>query len=160
MTQKEILLILHFVFIACFVGGQFFYLAIVQPASYKFFSANEQTRFLQNILKLQNPILLLMLCLAVLSGGFMITPIKSALGADYFSAFGSKLIYKLGLFFIVFFVTAYQTLSVGFRIRFLDPAHDMLTLTQKIGTVRTLMTVTSVLNIGLMIYIIFVARHL
>lgn len=158
--QRDLLLLLHFVFIAFFVGGQFFYLAIVQPASYRFFSANEQTRYLQNILKLQNPVLLLMLCLAVLTGGFMITPIKGALGADYFAAFGSKLVYKLGLFFVVFFITAYQTLSVGFKIRFLDPAHELKELPQKLGSVRILMTITSVLNILITAYIIFVARNL
>ena len=50
----------------------------------------------------------------------------------FFAAFGSKLISKLGFFFIVFFITAYQTLGVGFKIRYLDPAKEMKHLKEKL----------------------------
>lgn len=139
--------IAHLVLIAFFLGGQFYYLFITQPASYAFFSANDQIRFLQNVLRRQNPILLLALCLVVLSGGFMITPLKGALGADYFGALGGGLISKLGFFFVVFFVSAYQTLAVGFKIRYLDPARVTGQEERELGRVRRHMTVTSILNI-------------
>jgi uncharacterized membrane protein len=139
--------IAHIVLIAFFLGGQFYYLFITQPASYGFFSVNDQIRFLQNVLKRQNPVLLLALCLVVLTGGFMITPLKGAYGADYFGAFGGKLITKLGFFFVVFFVSAYQTLAVGFKIRYLDPARVTGQEENALGRVRLHMTVTSILNI-------------
>lgn len=159
-SQTEIFLILHLVTLAFFLGGQLYYLFIIQPTSYHFFSTNEQVRYLQNVLRRQNPILLLALCLVVLTGGFMITPLKSSLGQTYFSAFGAKLIEKLGYFFFVFFVTAYQTLGVGFKIRYLDPAKDMLSLKKRLNSVRVNMTVTTILNIVLTTYVIFLARHL
>jgi len=90
----------------------------------------------------------------------MITPLKGALGASYFSAFGAKLINKLGLFFIVFFITTYQTLGVGFKIRYLDPAKEMKLLKEKLGNVRLKMTITAVLNILVTVYIIYIARNL
>ncbi len=152
------LLLSHLTFIAFFVGGQFYYLAITQPASHQFFSVNDQIRFLQNVLKRQNPFLLLCLCLAVVTGGLMITPLKGQLGNDYFSAFGAKLLIKLSWFFVVFFVSAYQTLGVGFKIRFLNPESMEDNLEGKLAAVRTRMTITSVLNIALIIYIIWIAR--
>ncbi len=147
--------ILHYVLISFFLGGQLYYLFILQPASYAFFSENEQIRFLQNVLKRQNPILMLALCLVVLTGGFMITPLKGSLGQSYFTAFGAKLVWKLVYFFGVFFVTAYQTLAVGFRIRFLSPEAMPKDLPRQLGRVRTLMTVTSVLNCLGIAYILF-----
>lgn len=154
------LLILHLAFIAFFLGGQLHYLFVTLPASYQFFSVNEQIRFLQNVLKRQNPVLLLSLCLAVLTGGFMITPLKGELGTNYFSAFGSKLVYKLGFFFIVFFISAYQALSVGFKIRFMDPASMEENLEAKLNSVRFTMGVTSVANVILTLYVISIARNL
>ena len=147
--------LLHYILISTFLGGQFYYLLILQPASYDFFSKNEQIRFLQNVLKKQNPVLLLVLCLVVLTGGFMITPLKSALGANYYSGFGAKLLWKLLFFFMVFFVTAYQTLAVGFRIRFLSPEGMQADLGKHLNQVRTLMTVTSILNIAIMSWILY-----
>lgn len=158
-NSSSVLLILHLTFIAFFLGGQFYYLAITQPASHQFFSVNDQIRFLQNVLKRQNPFLLLCLCLVVVTGGLMITPIKGELGNDYFSAFGAKLLVKLSWFFVVFFVSAYQALSVGFRIRFLDPASMEKNLESKLTSVRTRMTVTSIANIILIIYIVWIARE-
>lgn len=155
----QVLLALHLTCIAFFLGGQLYYIFITQPASYQFFSLNEQIRFLQNVLKRQNPVLLLALCLSVLTGGFMITPLKGELGNNYFAAFGTKLIYKLGLFFIVFFISAYQALAVGFRIRFMDPASMEPNLRGKLDFVRTTMTVTSIVNVLLIMYIIHVARN-
>lgn len=159
VVPTQALLILHLGCIAFFLGGQLYYLFITQPASHQFFSLNDQIRFLQNVLRRQNPVLLLSLCLAVLTGGFMITPLKSELGANYFAVFGSKLIYKLGLFFIVFFVSAYQALSVGFKIRFMDPAAMDKNLSKKLNTVRRTMSFTSIINVCLTLYIIFVAKH-
>lgn len=149
-----ILKILHYVFIAFFLGGQIYYLVILQPASYSFFSINDQIRFLQNVLKKQNPILLFALCLVVLTGGFMITPLKGELGGNYFSAFGAKLMWKLAYFFGVFFVTAYQTLAVGFKIKFLQPENTGDDHRAKLAQVRRLMTITSLLNIFGMAYIL------
>lgn len=160
LELKDILLILHFVFLSFYLGGQIFYLTIIQPASYKLFSINDQIRFLQNILRKQNPILMLALCLVVLTGGFMITPIKASYQANYFSAFGAKLVVKLGYFFVVFLITAYQTLAVGFQIRFLDPAKDMKNLKTNLGKVRRNMTITCILNILVTAYVIYLARHL
>ncbi len=147
--------LLHYVLISTFLGGQFYYLLILQPASFDFFSKNEQIRFLQNVLKKQNPVLLLVLCLIVLTGGFMITPLKSSLGTDYYAAFGAKLVWKLVYFFMVFFVTAYQTLAVGFRIRFLSPEGMQADLSAHLRQVRVLMTVTCVLNIIIMSWILY-----
>lgn len=160
ITQKEILLILHMLFLAFFLGGQLVYLFIIQPASYKFFSINDQVHFMQNVLRRQNPVLLLALCLMVITGGLMITPIKGALGTSYFAAFGAGLIKKLGLFFIVFFITAYQTLSIGFKIRYLDPARDAAGIEGRLKQARWHMTVTAVLNVAVTVSIIFVSRHL
>ena len=159
-VPSELILILHLVSLSFFIGGQFFYLFIVQPASYQFFSTNDQIRYMQNVLRRQNPVLLLALCLVVVTGGFMITPLKSALGQSYFSIFGTKLMHKLGYFFIVFFITTYQTLAVGFKIRYLDPAGEMLKLKEKLASVRLGMTVTAVLNILITSYIIYLARNL
>lgn len=155
----QYLVLLHLTFIAFFLGGQLHYLFVTLPASYRFFSVNEQIRFLQNVLKRQNPILLLSLCLAVLTGGFMITSLKGELGANYFSAFGSKLVYKLGFFFLVFFISAYQALSVGFKIRFMDPASMEENLGAKLDSVRLTMAVTSVANVVITIYVIYIARN-
>ena len=160
MTQTEMLLIAHLVFIAFYLGGQLHYLFILHSVSYQFFGPNEQIRFLQNVLKRQNPVLLLALCLAVLTGGFMITPLKGGFGQNYFSVFGSHLITKLGWFFILFFVTAYQTLSVGFKIRFLDPASGETKLDEKLAAVRTQMLVTASLNVLLTIIVIYYGMHL
>lgn len=154
-SYLPLLKLLHYMMISVFIGGQFYYLLILQPASYDFFSKNEQIRFLQNVLKKQNPILLLVLCLVVLTGGFMITPLKSSLGGNYYSAFGAKLVWKLIYFFLVFFVTAYQTLAVGFRIRFLSPEGMQANLTEQLSQVRTRMTITSLLNIAIMSWILF-----
>lgn len=142
------------------MGGQLYYLFITQPASYQFFSTNDQVRYLQNVLRRQNPVLLLALCLVVLSGGFMITPLKTSYGASYFASFGTKLVDKLGVFFIVFFVTCYQTLGIGFKIRYLDPAGEMTRLKEKLGSVRLLMTITAILNIALTAIVIYLARRL
>jgi len=150
-----LLKLLHYLCLVFFLGGQFYYLLILQPASHDFFSENEQIRFLQNVLKRQNPILLLMLCLVALTGGFMITPLKSSLGGNYFSAFGAKLVWKLVYFLGVFFVTAYQSLAVGFRIRFLSPESFPKDLRQKLAEVRRLMTITSLINILSVSYILY-----
>ncbi len=158
--SSEVLIILHLVFICFFLGGQLSYIFIVQPASHRFFSLNDQIYFLQNVLKRQNPILLLALCLAVITGGLMITPIKGSLGASYFSVFGAKLIVKLAYFFLVFFITAYQTLAVGFKIRFLDPATPGLELQKKLNSVRVNMTVTVILNVVITAYVIYLGRGL
>lgn len=155
LEYLPLLKLLHYILISVFLGGQFYYLLILQPASFDFFTTNEQIRFLQNVLKKQNPILLLILCLVVLTGGFMITPLKSSLGVDYYSAFGAKLVGKLFYFFLVFFVTAYQTLAVGFRIRFLSPEGMQSKLTAQLKKVRKLMTITSVLNIMLVSWILY-----
>lgn len=152
-----LLLALHLLAIAFFIGGQTYYLFITQPASHEFFTVNEQIRFLQNVLKRQNPILLLALCVAVVTGGLMVTPLKSQLGADYFAGFGEKLMYKLALFFIVFFLSAYQSLAVGFRIRFLDPAGMGKNLEKELHAVRFIMSVTSVAAILVTLYIVYVA---
>lgn len=160
LDQTNILLILHIVFLSFFLGGQLYYLFILQPASYQFFSTNDQVRFLQNVLRRQNPVLLLALCLVVVSGGFMITPLKTSLGANYFSQFGTKLISKLGVFFIVFFVTCYQTLGIGFKIRYLDPAHQLTGLKEKLNQVRLLMSITAVLNIIITAIVVILARQL
>jgi hypothetical protein len=133
--------------IAFFLGGQLYFLFITLPASYAFFNLNDQIRYLQNTLRRQNPVLLLALCLAVLTGGFMITPIKGAMGTNYLALFSPKLLTKLGFFFIVFFISAYQTLAVGFKIRFLDPARGDGTEERQLASVRFLMVVTAVLNI-------------
>lgn len=161
MDYSEALHILHWIFITIFLGGQFYYLLITQPASFGFFSQNDQVFFLQNTLKRQNPILMLALCLAVVSGGFMITAIKSSLGTSYFASFGQGLMVKLGFFFIVFFITAYQTLAVGFKIRYLDPAKaESHILPRQLKIVRTQMTITSLMNIVMTIYVIYLGRHL
>lgn len=141
------LLILHLVCIAFFLGGQLYFLFITLPASYAFFNLNDQVRFLQNVLRRQNPVLLLALCLAVLTGGFMITPIKGAMGKHYLELFSPRLLTKLGFFFIVFFISAYQTLAVGFKIRFLDPARGDGTEVAQLASVRLNMTITAILNI-------------
>jgi len=158
--NTEIILILHLLSLTLFLGGQLYYLFIAQPASFNFFSINEQIRYLQNVLRRQNPTLLLALCLIVVTGGFLITPLKGSLGADYFSAFGSKLINKLGLFFIVFFVTVYQSLALGFKIRFMDPTMNKSSLTKTLSNVRWQMTLTCIFNIILTSYVIYVARNL
>lgn len=155
----ELLLALHLLAIAFFIGGQLYYLFITQPASYEFFTINEQIRFLQSVLKRQNPILLLALCIAVVTGGLMVTPLKGQLGANYFADFGEKLMYKLALFFIVFFISAYQSLSVGFRIRFLDPAAMNKNLEKELNTVRLIMTITSIAAILTTLYVVYVALH-
>lgn len=157
MISTKLLLISHLTFIAFFLGGQFYYLFILQPASFDGFTTNHQIHFLKSVLKRQNPVLLFVLCLVVLTGGFMITPLKSQLGANYYSAFGYKLLPKLGLFFLTFIVTAYQTLGIGFKIRYLDPASINDNFSKKLNQVRTLMTVTTLLNIGIIIYIIYYA---
>lgn len=159
ISQTEILLLLHITFLAFFLGGQFFYLFIIQPASFRFFSVNDQVFYLQNVLKRQNPILLLVLCLVVITGGLMITGLKTSLGTSYFSAFGSKLVTKLGYFFIVFFITAYQSLAIGFKIRYLDAAKQGQNLAATLKSVRTQMSITSVLNILLTVFIIYIARN-
>ena len=158
--QLQILLMTHLVLIAFYLGGQFLTLAVTLPASYKFFNTNNQVKFLQNIYKLQSPILLFVLCLVVLSGGFMITPIKSQLGADYFAAFGSRLIIKLGFFFIVFLVSAYQALAVGFRLKALDPAVCADNQASELGAVRTQLAVTSVINIIITIVVMYFGKRL
>lgn len=159
LSFSDSFLMLHILFWAAFLGGQLAYLFIIQPASYRFFSANDQARFLQNVLRRQNPVLMLFLCLVVMSGGFMIAPLKNTLGDTYYSIFGTKLITKLGYFFVIFFITAYQTLSVGFKIRYLDPAKDLTSVAQKLGQVRTQMTITSILNILVTLYVIYLARY-
>lgn len=160
MAHTEIITLIHLVLISFFAGGQFTYLFVIHPASYQFFSINDQVFFLQNILKRYNPVLLFVLCLIVLSGGFMIAPLKGSLGVDYFARFGAKLVTKLAWFFAVFFVTAYQTLAIGFKSRYLDPARDLNGLDQKLAQIRRQMFVTSFLNSVLVIYIIFVSRGL
>ena len=160
LFNTNTIVILHLVFLPFFLGGQLFYLFILQPVSYRFFTLNEQILFLKNVLKRQNPVLLFALCLVVLTGGFMITPLKGSLGTSYFSAFGSKLVVKLGYFFLVFFITAYQTLAIGFKIRYLDPANTDSKLRQTLGSVRRQMTITTILNVSLTIYVIYLARNL
>lgn len=145
--MTHILLILHLMCIAFFLGGQMYYLFIAIPASHATFNINDQIRYLQITLRRQNPVLLLALCLAVLTGGFMITPLKGAMGTNYLMLFSPKLLTKLGFFFIVFFISAYQTLAVGFKIRFLDPARGDGTEAQQLKSVRTNMLVTAILNI-------------
>jgi uncharacterized membrane protein len=159
LSQKEILMLFHLIFLAFFVGGQLVYLFILQPVSYRFFSTNDQLRFLKNILRVQNPVLMLALCLVVISGGFMITPLKGSLGSNYFAAFGTQLVTKLEFFLLVFFVTVYQTLAIDFKIRYLDPAKELKNIKAKLNHVRWQMSITCVLNILLTVYIIFIARN-
>ncbi len=158
MTVSDVCLFLHLFFIASFLGGQVYYLVIAQSATQDFFTPNDQAYFLKNILRRQNPILLLMLCLVVLSGGFMISPLKGALGANYFQTFGLKLIKKLGVFFIVFFVTAYQTLGVGFKIRYLEISSPLDVVKSTITAVKTRMFITAILNIILILITVYLAR--
>lgn len=153
------LVLLHLMFISFFLGGQFYYLFITQPASYKFFSLNDQIYYLKTVLRRQSPILLLILCLVVLTGGFMITPLKAQLGQDYLTGFGNKLIGKLGYFFIVFLVSAYQALAIGFKIKYLDPARCAGGELKQINSVRTQMTVTSLVNIVVTMLAIYHARY-
>ena len=159
-TLSQISLAAHLLCLAFYLGGQAYYLLIAQPASYDFFSPMDQARYLHNLLKRQNPILLFALCLVVLTGGFMIAPLKGSMGADYFNTFGVKLLRKLGVFFLVFFVTAYQTLAVGFKIRFIELSKSTDEIKKTVSSVRRGMTITSILNIILTLLTTYLATLL
>lgn len=158
--QNALTLTLHLLSLALFLGGQLFYLFIVQPASHSFFSTQEQVRYMQNVLKRQNPILLLALCALAVTGGFLITPLKSQLAGDYYTVFGAKLIEKLGFFFLVFFITVYQSLALGFKIRFVNPAQTDEALKTTLTSLRRQMTVTSIANSALTAYVVTLSKNI
>ncbi len=155
--EKQILTIIHLTFIALFIGGQGYTLSILIPSSYSFFTNNSQLEFFKNTLKKQNPILLLYLFGAIISGGLMISGVKANLGQSYFAAFGVKLINKLLLFFVLFFSMCYQTLIVGFKAKYTYHNDGTQTVKQALTSVRLNLAITAIINIGLTVYILFYA---
>jgi uncharacterized membrane protein len=157
---KSLWMFTHFLGLTAFLGGQIYYLLILQPASYQFHTTHEQIAFFQNTLKRQSPILLFAVCLLAVSGGLMVTGLKGQLGGSYLQVFGGKLLIKFILFFLTFFLSAYQALSVGFLIRFLDPANqtEKIDFEKKLSEVRKKMTITSIFAIGFILAATYVAR--
>lgn len=76
----------------------------------------DRRRVIARVMRIYDPTAIALLGVMVMTGAWSITAYKASLGHEYFSAFGSALVWKLGLAFLVVMSGTWVCFGIGHRL--------------------------------------------
>jgi uncharacterized membrane protein len=112
----SLVLYLHVVLAALYLGGMLFIGAFLIPAARRLREMRRAHESIAQVVRVVHPISLASLGLLILTGAAMLTDLKAALGGRYFGQLFSTLGPKLLLVFILALVNSYQFFGLGLRL--------------------------------------------
>jgi uncharacterized membrane protein len=112
---------LHLLAFAAYTGSTLAVALIFVPAARAEADARSTLRSIANAMRVYDPLSIGMLGLLVMTGAFMLTGYKSALGTNFFLQIGRMLAWKLLFAFLLVNFGAYIAFGIGHRlVRTLD----------------------------------------
>jgi len=139
------------------MGSAFYFAFIAVPVGNRLLEGDARLKFLRWNVKYYSPFFLLMMSIVVVTGAWRLTDYKIVLGIQYFSDVSTVLLIKLGLFFVVYILAAYQSFGLGLRITGQgDKAMEDPVEAQKVDQVVSKMRIIAIINIIVMSAAVYV----
>jgi uncharacterized membrane protein len=107
---------LHLVATGVFLGATAGLALFTVPQARRTADPAARRSVLTRTLRVYDPLAIALLGVMVMTGAWSITGYKETLGASYFATFGSHLVWKLGLAFLVVMSGTYVTFGLGHRL--------------------------------------------
>jgi len=107
---------LHLVATGLFLGATVGLAVFTVPQARRTADATARRGLLARTLRVYDPLAIALLGVMVMTGAWSITGYKETLGASYFASFGSHLVWKLGLAFLVVMSGTYVAFGLGHRL--------------------------------------------
>lgn len=107
---------LHLLATGLYLGATAGLALFTVPSARRVADPLERRGALARTLRIYDPLAIALLGVMVMTGAWSITGYKETLGSSYFQTFGSHLVWKLGLAFLVVMSGTWVTFGIGHRL--------------------------------------------
>lgn len=108
--------VLHLLGLGTYFGATLYVLLAVLPAARRLPDTAARQTYLATHFRVYDPLVIAALGIQVMTGAFSLTAYKASLMGDFWAQVGERLVWKLGLVFLLVMVVTYTAFGLGHRI--------------------------------------------